>query len=189
MDMAFEQLLAQHNQEFKEAEVFSGWMPDDGDYIASLVKLESGQKTKDGAVIGWWKLTGRIEDVADEKLNGKDFTVGFYTSKAYGILKGAARTLANNPHLDDLAEAHAVLEAAIGDVVSVRVKTSWSDRHKKDFTNCYIQEVINTTTEASAEDVPVDGSDVGVGPAPVEEAPATIGDAPDSGIPAEAPPA
>ena len=166
MDLGFEQMLAQHNQEFKEAEVFSSWMPPDEDYIVSLIKLESGQKTKDGAIVGWWKLTGRIEDVQDEKLNGKEFTVGLYSSKAYGILKGAARALANNPQLDDLAEAHAVLEAAIGEVVSVRVKTSWSDKYKKDFVNCYIQEVINTTTETASTE-PVD--------APAE-------------VPAEAPP-
>ena len=187
MDLGFEQMLAQHNQEFKEAEVFSSWMPPDEDYIVSLIKLESGQKTKDGAVIGWWKLTGRIEDVADEKLNGKEFTVGLYSSKAYGILKGAARALANNPQLDDLAEAHAVLEAAIGDVVSVRVKTSWSDKYKKDFTNCYIQEVIDTTTEASTDSVP-DVAAPGEAEEVVDAAPLTIGDAPDSGIPVEAPP-
>ena len=161
MDLNFEQLLAQHNQEFKEAEVYSSWMPPDEDYIVSLIKLETGQKTKDGVATAWWKLTGRIEvektcpqDVQQaDKLAGKEFTVGFYTSKAYGILKGAARTLANNPQLDDLAEAHAVLEAAIGDVVRVRIKTSWSDKYKKDFTNCYILDVINTT-EASAEETP-----------------------------------
>ncbi len=188
MDLGFEQMLAQHNQEFKEAEVFSSWMPDDGDYIATLLKLESGQKTKDGAVIGWWKLTGRIEDVQDEKLNGKEFTVGLYTSKAYGILKGAARTLANNPQLDDLAEAHAILEAAVGDVVRVRIKTSWSDKYKKDFTNCYIQEVINTTTEASAEvpveEILVDADQIGVAATdPIEAPPVEVA----AEVPAEAP--
>jgi len=190
MDLNFEQMLASHNQEFKESEVYSNWMPPDADYVVSLVKLETGQKTDKGVVVGWWKLTGRIEDVQDEKLNGKEFTVGFYTSKAYGILKGAARILSGNPHLDDLAEAHAILEASIGSVLSVRVKTSWSDKYKKDFTNCYILEVIDTT-ETSVEDV-----SNATTPAPIEthlpeEAtysdPAPVADVPVE-VPAEAPP-
>lgn len=154
MDLNFEQLLAQHNQDFKESEVYSNWMPPDAEYIVSLIKLETGIKEKDGTKTGWWKLTGRIEDVQDAKLNGKEFCVGFYRSTAYGILKGDARILSSNPHLNDLAEAHTILEeAAKGVIVRVSVKTSYSEKYKKDFTNCYIQEVINTTTEASAEDV------------------------------------
>ena len=152
MDLAFEQLLAEHNQEFKEAEVYSNWMPPDGEYIVSIVKLDNGSSSKDGKDLLWWRLTGRIEDVQDEKLNGKEFTVGYYTSRAFGILKGAANTLSGEP-VDDLGAAHAVLEASIGMVTRAKVSTSFSDKYKKDFTNCYIQEVINTTTEASAEDV------------------------------------
>ena len=48
MDLAFEQMLAEHNQAFKDSEVYSNWMPDDGEYIASIVKFDSGQKEKDG---------------------------------------------------------------------------------------------------------------------------------------------
>ncbi len=110
MDLNFEQLLAQHNQDFKESEVYSNWMPPDAEYIVSLIKLETGIKEKDQVKTGWWKLTGRIEDVQDAKLNGKEFCVGFYRSTAYGILKGDARILSSNPHLNDLAEAHTVLE-------------------------------------------------------------------------------
>ena len=177
MDLNFEQLLAQHNQEFKEAEVFSNWMPDDGEYIVSIVKFDKGISTKDGDSLGWWKLTGRIEDVQDEKLNGREFPVGYYTSKAYGILKGAARVLSGNSELNDLGEAHAILEASPGSVLRVKVRTSISKKNNKEYTNCFILEVINTTTETSAEEVSTDA------------VPATIGDAPDSGIPAEAPPA
>lgn len=172
MDLAFEQLLAEHNQAFKESEVYSNWMPPDGDYIASIVKFDSGEKAKDGVKTAWYKLTGRIEDVQDEKLNGKEFLINFYRSSAYGILKGDARLLSGNPLLDDLKEAYEALEASVGTVVRVKVVTSFSDKYKKDFTNCYIQEVINTTTETSAE--PVEGqTDV------QDEAPAEV--------PAEAP--
>ena len=175
MDLNFEQLLANHNQEFKEAEVFSNWMPDDGEYIVSIVKSDKGISSKDGTDLAWWKLTGRIEDVQDEKLNGREFSVGYYTSRAYGILKGAARVLSENSDLDDLGEADAVLEASPGQVLRVEVRTSISRKNGKEYTNCFILEVINTTTETSAE--------------VSAEVPGTVGDASDSGIPAEAPPA
>jgi len=184
MDLNFEQMLAQHNQEFKEAEVYSNWMPPDGEYIVSLTKLTHDTTTKDGTDLIWWNLKGRIEDVQDEKLNGQEFTVGYYTSKVFGILKGAVNVLAGK-EISDLSEAHAFLEAAVGLVTRVEVRTSRSQKNGKDYTNCYIKEVINTTTETSAEPV-TNETYTDADQTPVE-APATIGDAPDSGIPAEAP--
>ncbi len=172
MDLGFEQLLAEHQQDFKDSEVYSNWMPDDGEYIVSLTKFDYGEKTKDGARTAWYKLTGRIEDVQDEKLNGKEFLVNFYRSSAYGILKGDARILSGNPQLENLKESVEILEASNGTIIRVEIKTSFSDKYKKDFTNCYIREVINTTTETSAEDV-CDAAD----PAPVDvaqEAPVVI---------------
>ena len=145
MDLNFEQMLAKHNQEYKEAEVYSTWMPDDGEYIVSLIKLDEGTSTKDGVNMVWWKLTGRIEDVQDEKLNGREFTVGYYTSKVFGILKGAVKTLAGDI-INDLAEAHAVLEASIGKIIRAKVDTTTSKKNGKEYTNCYIMEVIDTTT-------------------------------------------
>jgi hypothetical protein len=153
MDLGFEQLLAEHQQEFKDADVFSNWMPRDGIYeVVSITKFESGRKSKDGTDVAWWKLTGQVEDVVSE-YNGKEFTVGFYRSSAYGILKGAARVLSDNPQLEDLKEAHVILEASVGKVIRVEVRTSRSKKDGKDYTNCYILEVIHTTTETSAEDV------------------------------------
>ena len=198
MDLNFEQLLAQHNQEFKEAEVYSNWMPDDADYVVSIVKFDKGISTKDGVSLAWWKLTGRIEDVQDEKLNGKEFSVGYYTSKAYGILKGAARVLSGNAELNDLAEAHAILEASPGLVLKVRVRTSISKKNGKEYTNCFILDVIDTTTETSAEPCSEPIGDSGVDAPPVETPavePAGADIQPDgiteeapAEVPAEAPP-
>ena len=190
MDLNFEQLLAAHNSEFKEAEVFSNWMPDDGEYIASIVKFDKGISSKDGDNLGWWKLTGRIEDVQDEKLNGREFPVGYYTSKAYGILKGAARILSGNSELNDLGEAHAVLEASPGLVLRVKVRTSISKKNGKEYTNCFILEVINTTTETVTDP---EGQDVVTevdvaAQAPVEVVDATIPAEAPAEVPAEAPP-
>lgn len=150
MDLNFEQLLATHNQEFKESEVFSNWMPPDGEYIVSLIKLDTGTFAKDGVSLPWWRLTGRIEDVQDENLNGKEFSVGYYTSRAFGILKGAAQALCGHP-VDDLAEAHTILAESIGEVIRAKVETTISKKNGKNYTNCYIQEVIDTTETASAE--------------------------------------
>lgn len=163
MDLNFEQMLAQHNQEFREAEVYSNWMPPDGEYIVTLIKLDKGTSNKNGENLVWWNLKGRIEDVQDEKLNGKEFTVGYYTSKVFGILKGAVKTLAGDI-INDLADAHVVLENSIGQIVRVKIDTTFNKKHQKDFTNCYIQEVINTTTstvEGGTELQTITAEDVG----------------------------
>lgn len=157
MDLNFEQLLAEHNQNFAEAEVFDNWMPPDGEYVVSLVKLATGSTKKEGGDFVWWRLTGRIEDVQDEKLNGREFSAGYFTSKAFGILKGAVKTLAGKL-VHDLGEAHLILEAAIGKVVRVKIDTGPGKGANagKDFTNCYIQEVLDTTTEATSAEGAVD---------------------------------
>ena len=173
MDIGFEKLLADHNQEFQEAEVFNNWMPPDGEYIVSLVKLTTGTSKKDGADLMWWNLKGRIEDVQDENLNGQEFTVGYFTSKVFGILKGAVRVLAGQD-VNDLAEANTVLEASIGSVIRAEVRTSRSQKNGQDYTNCYIKEVLVAEDTTSAEDV----SNVAT-PAPIEEIPA---DGPDNPV-------
>lgn len=184
MDLNFEQLLASHNQEFKEAEVYNNWMPPDGEYIASVVKLTTGSSTKDGVDLVWWRLTGRIEDVQDEKLNGKEFSIGYYTSKAFGILKGAVKTLAGQI-IHDLAEAHIILEASIGKVLRVKVDTrpGKGANAGKEFTNCYIQEVIDTSAETVGAAISADNVPDVANPAPIE-APAEY---PADGTPLEAP--
>lgn len=181
MDLNFEQMLAQHNQEFKEAEVFNNWMPPDGEYVVSLVKLDQGTSTKDGKDTIWWKLIGRIEDVQDEKLNGQEFSVGFYTSKAFGILKGAVKTLAGDL-INDLEEAHKVLEGSIGKIIRAKVSTKTA-KNGNDYTNCFIQEVIETTTASAGEEAQVvTQADVGEVPTELLAAdPATEQQAPAEG--------
>ena len=179
MDLNFEQMLATHNQEFKDAEVFSNWMPPDGEYIASLIKLDTGTSSKDGVDTIWWKLVGRIEDVQDEKLNGKEFSVGYYSSKAFGVLKGAVKAL-NGDIIHDLGDAHVVLEASIGSIIRAKVETSTSRKNGKEYTNCYIQEVLDTATpSAGVGQTPVEtptenGPTQGLTEEPVLEAPPVV---------------
>jgi len=184
MDLNFEQMLAQHNQEFRESEVYNDWMPDDGEYIVSLIKLDHGTSSKDGVDTIWWRLTGRIEDVQDEKINGREFCVGYFTNKAFGILKGAVNTLSGQ-EVNDLTDANAILAASIGLVVRGKVKTTTSKKNGKEYTNCNLMEVLNTTpATTSAEEAAQVVSPAGV-PEPVEEIPTTV--APGAEIPAEAP--
>lgn len=151
MDLNFEQLLATHNQDFADAEIFDNWMPPDGEYVVSLLKLSSDSSIKDGVDFMWWRLTGRIEDVQDELLNGKEFSAGYFTSKAYGILKRAVKIL-NGEIIQNLTEAHLALEAAIGTVIRVKIETrpGKGANAGRDFTNCYIQEVLDTTIDATS---------------------------------------
>lgn len=183
MDLNFEQMLAQHNQDYREAEVYSDWMPPDGEYIVSLIKLDKGTSSKDGKNLVWWRLTGRIEDVQDEQLNGKEFVVGYYSNNAFGILKGAVNVLSGQT-IDDLSQAHAILEAAIGLVIRGKVRTSISKKNGKEYTNCFILEVINTTTEASAE--PVEQTETHLPEEATYTDPAGVPE-PTAEIPAEAP--
>jgi len=169
MDLNFEQMLATHNQEFKEAEVFDNWMPPVGLYVISVDKFSCGQGSKNDPDFGWWKLTCKIEvessPTVDEKLGGKTFTV-FYSTKAPGIFKGAARILSGNGSLNDLTEAHEVIENSPGLVANVEILITTA-KNGKDYKNCYFREVINTTAEPVSD----------TAQAPIEEAQAVAQEA------------
>jgi len=143
-DMLFESLLSEFYQSYREAEEFSDWMPDDGEYIVSVIKCAKGASEKEGKKTAWWKLTARIEAPQQEELNGQEFPLGFYSSNAFGFLKGQARALNGGETVPSLAEADRVFEAAIGCVYRVKVTTTTSTKNGKEYTNCYVQEKIAT---------------------------------------------
>jgi hypothetical protein len=141
-DLAFEGLLADYNQAFRDATEFSDWMPQDGLYLATVIKCQKGVSTKDDKKTGWWKLTARLEAPESEGLNGQEFTLGFYRTSALGILKGQARALNGGQTVSSLQEADAVFEKAVGSILRVEVKTSVSKKDGTEYTNCYVKEVI-----------------------------------------------
>lgn len=146
-DMNFEQMLAQHNQAYKDAQEYSSWMPPDDEYTVTVVKCDKGVSNKDGKDFQWWKLTARIEAVEDESLNGKEFALGFYSTNAMGILKGQAKALNKGETPGSLVEADQVFESAVGEILSVKVVTS----EKSGYTNCYVQEVLATEDPAGQD--------------------------------------
>jgi hypothetical protein len=145
-DMDFEQMLAKYNQDFKESVSYNDLKPDDGKYLVSLLKFETG--SKEG--VPWWKLTGRVEDPQDVKWGGHEFTVGFYGPKTFGQMKDTAKVLAGRA-VSDLRDALEILTASPGKITTCKVETTTSRKNGKEYTNCYIQEVIDEVTSADAQ--------------------------------------
>jgi len=157
-DLAFEQLLAQHNDAYRSAEEFSDWMPPDGEYIATVMKSAKGVSTKDGVSVGWWKITGRLEVVEDPELNGREFPVGFYRTSTLGVLKSQVRALNGGKSVDSLAEADRVISESVGKVVKVKIVTTTSKKDGNDYTNCYVKEVLPITASGEDQTAPPPGA-------------------------------
>ncbi len=155
-DQIFEKLLAEQNQSFTESEAYSTWMPPDGEFIVSVSGVSNGVSTNDDDTqYPWWRLTGTIQEPGSE-MDAAEFCLGYFTGKAYGMLKSAASVIANKQMTDNLKEASDVLMGSKGMLLKVVVKTAYSKKYKRDFTNCSLLEVINSEVatgevEASAE--------------------------------------
>lgn len=155
-DLNFEQMLAAHHATLKanydEAEEFSDWMPDDGEYVVTVIKCSKGVSTKQDPQnpMFWWKPTVRIEDVANPELNGQEFALGFFNSNAPGIMKGQVKAL-NSGNVVAFDEIDGVFFGSVGKVLRVKVSTTTSKKNGKDYTNCFVQEVL--ATESVADEV------------------------------------
>jgi len=150
-DLMFEQLLAEHNDAFKKAEVFGeDWMPPFDTYYVTILHVKEGIKDKDGKTFGWFKPVGRIEKPEDEQLNGKEFPLGFFNTNALGFLKGFAKGLKGGEEPTDLREAIETIKNSPNLVLLVKVAPS-TGKDGKEYTNCYVQEVVATNTNEAAE--------------------------------------
>ena len=151
-DLDFEKMLAACNEDYKSAEEFgSDWMPDDGEYISTVVKQAKGVTTKGDQSFMWWKITGRIEDTANPTIDGKEFPIGFFRSTSMGFVKTGAKALNRGEPVNTLPEADAVFEGSLGLVLRVKIVTrNYTDKNgnPKEAKNCYVQEVLDTTDEA-----------------------------------------
>ena len=143
-DMNFEKLLEDHNQAFEDAEAFSNWMPPDSEYIALVKTVNTGVMTQDNVSIPWWKLIGELIEADNPELDKKEFSLGFYSGKQMGMLKGLASTLKGEP-VNKLGEANDVLHESVGKVVKVKVESRVSKKDGNEYTNARILEVLETT--------------------------------------------
>jgi hypothetical protein len=151
-DLAFEKLLEEHNEDFLQSESYSQWMPPDAEYVVLISATPHGSTVdKDSnEPMNWWKLTGQIQEPNNTELDGKDFTVGYFTSKNYGFLKDAAATIKGSP-VGSLREAHEVIVGALGTLMKVKVVTTYSKKWSQHFRGCTIQQVLSVS-EAPAVD-------------------------------------
>ena len=149
-DINFEQMLAKYNQDYADARTFNSIMPDDGNYIVSVLKFEIGYGKED---VPWYKLIGRVEDPQDVKWGGHEFDMGFWGPNTFGFMKAEAESLARRK-TNDLRDDLEVLQTSPGSVVNVEIKTTTSKANGKDYTNCYIREVINEVQTDREEPAP-----------------------------------
>jgi len=134
------QVLAATAEEFVNAEVINRWMPPDGTYTVLLINFKQGVAGETNK-FAWWRLLGTIIDDANPEVAGKDFTVGYYTSKAYGLVKEAASILADRKVTGN-TEIAPVLTESVGKVVIVEVSTRKSKKDNVEYTNANILRVV-----------------------------------------------
>ncbi len=175
-DTNFEALLAAHNQEYADAEVYSSWLPPDGEYMVIVEKLDTGNATQDkGDDMLWWSLRCMIID--EGSFFKRKFSI-FSSSKALGIFKGIVEAInSGEPVEGGLAEAHAVMVDAVGKVLKIESLATFSKKDKRTYTNISILEVLETSTvEETVADAPAEPE--AAVESPVEGTPVEAGEAP-----------
>lgn len=147
----FEQILGEVSKEYAEAEVYDNWMPPDADYTVALGDFKEGVSDKEGGKSVWMRLKGKILDSSNPELDQKEFTAGYYTSKAIFSLKNDVAVLAG-AKIDDIQLSRQVIKDAQGWIVTVRVATRESKKTGREYTSSSIINVIdkNVATTASA---------------------------------------
>lgn len=132
-------------------------MPEDGEYTATVTKCSKGVSTKNDPEkpMFWWKPTARIEAGDNiDKVLGQEFSLGFFNTNAPGIMKREARAL-NGGEAVPFNDLNSIFLQSVGKVLRIKVATTTSSKNGKEYTNCYIQEVIQTEdVPATAEEPP-----------------------------------
>jgi hypothetical protein len=122
LDQAFRDIMSQSQKDFQDAQVINNWRPDPGDYSVVLKEPVAGVKA-DGQNAGpWMKLAGTILNDTDPNLHGREFTVGFYTTKNLSGMKNDVAVLAGKI-VNSVTEAMDILSTVAGWVVNVNVRS------------------------------------------------------------------
>jgi len=155
-DMGFENLLAEHNAAFAEAEAYSNWMPPDAEYIVMLTSVGTGkfEDKASGKDIPYWRVKGKILEEGSP-MDGQEFVVGFYTGRAYGIFKSAVGILKGEVVTDLIVANKFMVEEVVGMVVRVKVDTT--NRKGQEYRNATILEKLQATEEVQeVPEAPID---------------------------------
>jgi hypothetical protein len=150
-DVAFEQALEEYNQAYQDAEPFNNWYPDDNTYVVSVSKVNNGISDKPEGKLVWWKVMVRIHDQADETLDGKEFSLGFFSNKSFGSMKTTINMLTEDTSKRDLKTINEQLKASVGKLLTVRVSRKENKTTGKTFTNV---DIVNIIKETAATDEP-----------------------------------
>ena len=142
-DLDFEKLLAEHGGAYAEAEAFDDWMPPEGEYNTLVKKPKRGAYTKDGIQVPYWRLTGQIQDPALPEFDQKEYSLGYFTPASFRGLKTMINAL-TKMQINSLAAANEALDTVEGLLVKVRVVSTYSEKHKRDFVNVHILSIIPT---------------------------------------------
>ena len=126
-DASFEQLLADQNKGFQEAEAFDNWMPSDGQYtmiIKAVKQVVLADKTTGNKDAGW-RFTFIVVNPADPSIHNRECGA-LLTMKVPGILKSMAITLSQGAlnASSGLADANKYFMEAIGKAVLTEVGTN-----------------------------------------------------------------
>lgn len=122
-DPKFLELVMQTASEFEQAEAFSDWTPDNGDYVVLLTKVAKGTFQTDNGAQWYVRLTGKILAEGNPELDQREFTVGYYTGRAPGVFKSAVAVLAGRV-INNIQQAIEFIDTVPGAVVSVNVSTN-----------------------------------------------------------------
>lgn len=117
----FMALLNQTAEEYRTSTASNDWMPPDGDYTVVISNYTNGMKTGD-STFAWFKLEGRIDAPQNPEVHDKVFALGFATTKYPGLLKTLVNAVAGVP-VDNIADVHPTLQAAVGKIANVNVST------------------------------------------------------------------
>lgn len=151
-DLNFENMLAGLAEDYRKAEPMDNFMPDDGEYTVILSDLAKGVKVKAGeAPLIWISVKAKLLAAEDPNIDQKTMSLGFFSSKTLGMLKGFVQALIpssitpDSPEfidVNDLSQCIALIQRKVdaGTLLTIKVATS-----KKGYKNASITGLVDNT--------------------------------------------
>lgn len=138
--------LAEFNDAYAKAPVYEDYSPPPSEYIVEVTQaIRDIKKQQDGTELPWFKLIAKIHDPNDPAVDGKNFSLGFWSSKTFGMMKGALQMIAGKELSDSIVEAAEVFDNSVGTFLRVNV-TEKPGKEGRVYTNVKILAVLDTET-------------------------------------------